>query len=365
MVEIAQLPPGTMRIPADRARGFVTAVFEAAGFPAVDASLIAKVLISADLRGVRSHGLSRLRYFMVRVENGVLNATPNTEFTAGSSTTGVLDADNGHGAVACAEAMDRAISMAKERGSGWVAVANSNHFGYAGYWAERARDQGCVGFAMANSAGRVTPTFGRDSLLGTNPLAVGIPGAEGETGFLLDMATSVVAVGKVETALREGRQIPDGWVNQEAATASLDESGILGYDTPLLPLGGAGDVTGGHKGFALNLMVELLCGVLGGTSLTDRIAGASGDAPAAMGQLVGAIRLDGFRPPAEIHGSMAETIEIVRGAEKASGHDTIFIPGEPEAIATAENDAAGIPVTPAVRTDVEAVADSYGVEVPW
>ncbi|MFT7476127.1 MAG: L-2-hydroxycarboxylate dehydrogenase (NAD+) [Verrucomicrobiales bacterium] len=365
MVELAQLPPGTTRIPASRARELVSSVFSAAGFPASDASLIADVLIGADLRGVRSHGLSRLPYFMVRVERGVLNATPNLSYTSGSSTTGVLDADNGHGAVACAEAMDRAISMAQEHGSGWVAVANSNHFGYAGYWAERARAQGCIGFAMANGAGRVTPTFGRDSLLGTNPLAVGIPGGDGETEFLLDMATSVVAVGKVETALREGRPIPDGWVDQEAATASLDDRGILGCDTPLLPLGGSGDVTGGHKGFALNLMVELLCGVLGGTSLVDRIEGASGHAPAAMGQFVGAIRLDGFRPASQIHQSMAETIDIVRGAEKAPGHDTIYIPGEPEAIATAANDAEGIPVTPSVRADIETVAKNYGLEVPW
>lgn len=365
MVEIAQLPMGTMRIPASRARELVSAVFVAAGFPETDASLIADVLIGADLRGVRSHGLSRLPYFMVRVERGVLNPTPDMQYNSGSSTTGVLDANNGHGAVACAEAMDRAISMAQEYGSGWVAVANSNHFGYAGYWAERALTQGCLGFAMANSAGRVTPTFGRESLLGTNPLAVAIPGGEGETDFLLDMATSVVAVGKVETALREGRPIPHGWLDQEGATASLDDRGILGFDTPLLPLGGSGDVAGGHKGFGLNLMVELLCGALGGTSLAERIAGASGHAPAAMGQFVGAIRLDGFRPSAEIHRSVAETIDIVRGAKKAPGHDTIYIPGEPEAIATAENDAAGIPVTPSVRADVEMVAKSYGVEVPW
>lgn len=365
MVETAQLPPGTVRIPADRARDLVSGVFAAAGFPSSDASLIADVLIAADLRGVRSHGLSRLSYFMVRVERGVLNPAPKLAYTAGSSTTGVLEADNGHGAVACADAMGRAIAMAHEHGSGWVAVANSNHFGYAGYWAERAKNQGCVGFAMANSAGRVTPTFGRDSLLGTNPFAVAIPGGVGETDFLLDMATSVVAVGKVETALREGRPIPDGWVDQQLAAPSLDDRGVLGFDTPLLPLGGAGDLTGGHKGFGLNLMVELLCGVLGGTPLSERMAGASGHTPAAMGQLVGAIRLDGFRPAEEIHRSVAETLDIVRGAEKAPGHDKIFIPGEPEAIATAENDAAGIPVTPSVQASVEAVARSYEVEVPW
>ena len=124
------------------------------------------------------------------------------------------------------------------------------------------------------------------------------------------MATSAVAVGKIETALREGRGIPEGWVSREAAEPTLDEHGILSFDTPLLPLGGAGDETGGHKGYGLNLMVELMCGALSGTSFPDRIAGAAGNAPAAMAHFMGAIMLDGFRPVKDIHARLPKPSKL-------------------------------------------------------
>jgi L-2-hydroxycarboxylate dehydrogenase (NAD+) len=365
MVESASLPPGTIRVAADDAKQFVYEIFGAAGFSTDDSALVSDVLVGADLRGVRSHGVARVRYFMVRVEREMLNANPNMTFEVGSDTTAVLDADNGLGIVASAMAMDRAVEMAARHGSGFVAVANSNHFGYAGYWAERAMASGCLGISMSNSAGRVTPTFGDQSLLGTNPMAIALGGGEDGTDFVLDMATSTVAVGKIETALREGRPVPATWVAQESKQPALDERGVLSYETPLLPLGGAGDEAGGHKGFGLNLMVELLCGVLSGTSFPDRLSGTTGKSPAAMAHFMGAIRIDGFRAPSDVHSSMAETMTVVRNAKKAPGHDTIYIHGEPERAATAENTHLGIPITPPVQADLALVADQLGVATPW
>ena len=348
MVESAPLPEGTVRKSPDELRAFVRSVFVALGTTDRDAELVADVLVTADLRGIRSHGVARITYFLVRLERGTINARPKLRYDRGSDTTGLLEADEAIGIVAADKAMDEALSMAHAHGSGFVAVANSSHFGYAGYWAQRAMEQGCIGISLSNSAGRTTPTFGVESLLGTNPLSVTLPGGDGATDFFLDMATSAVAVGKIETALREGRPVPDSWVSKANAEPSLDERGVLTYDTPLLPLGGQGDESGGHKGYGMNLMVELLCGVLSGTGLKARLDGASGFAPAAMAHLMGAIRIDGFRPLADVQADMAETFGIVRGAAKEPGHDRIYIHGEPEAILMEENERLGIPVTPAV-----------------
>lgn len=364
-MESAPLPSDTLRVQHVDARQFACDIFVAAGFPATDAELVADVLVAADLRGVRSHGVARIGYFMVRVERGTLNPNPQFAMTLGSDTTGLLDADNGLGIVASAVAMDRAIELAEEFGSGFIAVANSNHFGFAGYWAERAMARNCLGISMSNSGRRVTPTFGAESILGTNPLSVALGGRPNETDFVLDMATSAVAVGKIETALREGRPVPDSWVTRQTGEPMLDERGVLSFDSPLLPLGGEGDDSGGHKGFGLSLMVELVCGALSGTPLSDRIAGASGESAAAMSHFMGAIRLDGFRPVEDTHQSMEETFDIVRGAKKSQGHDRIFIPGEPEEIAQRENTELGIPITKPVRQDLENVSEQLGVAVPW
>jgi L-2-hydroxycarboxylate dehydrogenase (NAD+) len=353
VVEAAALPEGTVRLLPGKALSFVAEAFRAAGVPSDQAALIAEVLASADLRGIRSHGLSRMSYFMVRLERNTMKADPQLQLSRGSSTTAVLDGDNGIGIVVADRAMDEAMRMAGEHGAGFVAVKNSSHFGYAGYWAERAMRNGFIGISMSNSGRRVTPTFGAQSLLGTNPLSVTMPGGEAATDFYLDMATSAVAVGKVETALNEGRTVQPGWVAEAGEPPDLDEYGILTYDAPLLPLGGEGDQTGGHKGYGLSLMVELLCGALSGTGLTERIEGASGHAPAAMGHFMGAIDISGFRDLDLVQADMEETFEVIRGATKAPGHDRIFIHGEPETIAAQTNRSLGIPVTPGTMVQLQ------------
>lgn len=332
----------------ERVSGFATAVFVALGVPESDAALVADVLVSADLRGIRSHGVARLPYFASRLGTGVINPTPDMTLVQHTATTCAIDADNGLGAIASDIAVERTIAMALSHGAGFATVAHSNHFGYAGYWAERTAKQGLIGIAMANSGRRVTPTFGVESLLGTNPLAVAMPGAAGGTDFLLDMATSTVAVGKIETALREDRPVTAGWVSASGAEPSLDERGTLTYAAPLLPLGGEGDATGGHKGYGLSLMVELLCGAVAGTPLEARLSGAGGADRAEMGQFFGAIRIDGFRKLDEVQSDMESTFTTLRNAEKAPGRDRIYIHGEPESLARAENVHLGIPITPAL-----------------
>lgn len=360
-VESDQAPPGSIRIQVEVAQRLVVGLFRAMDVPDADADLVAEVLVGADLRGIRSHGLARIPYFLTRLQRGVIKARPEFGFDSGTPTTGFLDADDGIGIVASARAMDEAMAMATGFGCGFVVVSNSSHFGYAGFWAERAMRSGLIGISMSNSGGRVAPTFGTESLLGTNPMAVAIPGAPGGTDFLLDMATSAVAVGKVETALREGRAPPPGWVASEVAP-NLDENGVLSFESPLLPLGGEGTETGGHKGYGLALMIELLCGALGGTALAARIAGAAGQSAPAMGHLMGALRVDGFRPPDQVRGDMESTFELIRGSARAPGMDRIYIHGEPEIEAVERHRREGIPVDAVVMAQLDRWAAILGVE---
>ena len=340
---------------ADTAQEFVAELFRAVDVPPEDADLIAEVLVGADLRGIKSHGLARIPYFLSRLRRGVVKARPDLHFSTRTATTGLLDAGDGIGIVAAERA------MAALHGSGFVVVKDSSHFGYAGFWAERAMRAGYIGISMSNSGGRVAPTFGTTPLLGTNPLAVAIPGSPGATDFLLDMATSTVAVGKVETALREGRVPPPGWVASDPPP-HLDENGVLSFDSPLLPLGGEGTETGGHKGYGLALMVELLCGALGGTGFEARIAGAAGESAPAMGHLMGAIQVEGFRPGSEVELDMEATFDLIRGSGRVEGQDRIFIHGEPEAIAEETYRREGIPVSEAVMDQLDRWAAVLDVE---
>ncbi len=361
MVETSQLPEDSIRVAPEQARQVTRQLFEALEVPGPDADLVAEVLVSADLRGIRSHGLARVPYFLTRLENGMIAVSPEMRLEERTPTTGVLDAGNGIGIVAADRAMSEAIRMASANGSGFIVVKDSSHFGYAGYWAERAMSSGMIGLSMSNSGRRVAPTFGTESVLGTNPIAVTLPGSRGETDFSLDMATSAVAVGKVETAIREHRQLPPGWL-ASTATPELDSNGVLSFDSPLLPLGGEGTDAGGHKGYGLGLLVELMCGALGGTGFEARIAGADGGGPPAMGHLMGAIDIEGFRPLAEFQADMAATFARIRGTSKAPGQDRILIHGEPELMAFEVNSRDGIAVTPVVLEQVAKWAERLGVQ---
>jgi len=166
-----------------------------------DARLSADVLITADLWGIRSHGIARLPKFVDLFDSRVIKKNPNMTLKAGSHTTGILDADNASGILAANQAMNEALSMAETHGTGFVAVCNSNHFAFPGYWAQKAADQGFIGICLSTGGYSVTPTFAMEPILGTNPMSIAIPGGSAGQGFYMDMATSVVARGKIETAL--------------------------------------------------------------------------------------------------------------------------------------------------------------------
>ncbi len=355
MVETASLPEDTRRISAQTLHRFICDVFCAAGLHKEHALLSADVLVSADLRGIRSHGVARLPKFLDLIDKGRINTRPQMSFTAGSDTTGIFDADHGPGMVASVAAMNEALSMAERHGTGFVAVRRTSHFGYPGYYVQQAMDRGFIGICMSNGARVVTPTFGLEPFMGSNPLSVGIPGGPDRQDFYLDMATAAVARGKIETYLREGKDIPKGWVPEAFGPLRLDQNGILTFDVPLLPLGGEDPQTGGHKGYALSLMIELLCSLL------------VGQANPATGHFMGAIQLKAFRDPIRAQDQMAGIFHAIKRLKKAPGKGQIYIPGELEAIAEKENRRLGIPVTSPVIAQMQRLNKemNIGFEFAW
>jgi LDH2 family malate/lactate/ureidoglycolate dehydrogenase len=257
------------------------------------------------------------------------------------------------------------MAKADAVGSGWVAVRNTNHFGMAGYYPLQALKRDQIGWAMTNSTKLVAPLWGAERMLGTNPLAVAFPGKE-EPPVVIDLATSATAYGKIEIALRAGKPIPEGWaVDRDGRPATLPQPMIEGG--ALVPLGGDRD-HGGHKGFCLSAMVDILSAVLGGANwgpfappfaLRQEIP--TRNVGKGIGHCFGALKLDGFIDPDEFKRQIDEWVRVFRATKPAPGTPGVAIPGDPERRAEVERRVAGIPLAPAVVADLRDVAARTGI----
>jgi L-2-hydroxycarboxylate dehydrogenase (NAD+) len=264
--------------------------------------------------------------------------------------------------------MQQAIAKARNAGVGVVTVRNSNHYGIAGYYAMMALENDMIGFSMTNTDVLAVPTFGRDALLGTNPIAVAMP-AGAERPYVLDMATTVVPRGKLEVYDRQGKRMPLGWATDERGLATDDPTRVLRNFLSragggLLPLGGEGELLGGHKGYGLSLLVELLCGVLAGAAYMDLVYpkdAAGKPLPANLGHIFGALRVDAFRPLDEYKASMDDAIRRLHNSSKAEGQTRIYIHGEKEFELAERNQAAGVPLEAKVVADLKKIGDEIGV----
>jgi LDH2 family malate/lactate/ureidoglycolate dehydrogenase len=343
-------------------KAFVSACLTTVGVTEQDAAVVADVLVAADLRGVESHGVARLRRYVDGIRQGKIRAERSLSIVRENAATAVLDAGNGLGQPASVAAMELAIAKAGQVGLGAVAVRRSNHFGIAGYYAMLALEHGMVGIATTNASPQVTPTFGAEPMFGTNPIAVALP-AGGPFPFVLDMATSVVPRGKLERLGREGEAIPEGWAI-DAEGRPMTELGELvaglkgrrGFS--LLPLGGGGEIFSGHKGFGLGLLVDLLCGPLAGASWGRHVYGPEG---ADLGHWFAALRVDCFADPEELAAETAALLAEVRSARKIPGESRIYIPGEKEAIETERRLRDGIPLNPLVYEELGRIASEVGL----
>lgn len=357
-----------VRIQADPLRAFCQRVFVELGVPPEDAAVTADNLVQADLRGVSSHGVARLRRYIKGLQNGTMLAQPKVEVVHESTSTALIDGGGGLGQPVAARAMQLAIQKAHDVGTGFVAVRNSNHYGIAGYYSMMALEHEMIGISTTNASVLVLPTFGRDAMLGTNPISVAAPAGQ-ERAFVLDMATSTVPRGKLEVYNRQEKEIPLGWATDEDGVPTKKpgrvlENMLVQAGGGLLPLGGAGELMGGHKGYGLALLVDILSGVLPGAGYADTIYPKTEDGqplPANVGHFLGALRVDGFRPPEEFKATMDDVIRRLKRAPKAKGEERIYIHGEKEFEEEDERQVKGVLLHPKVVTDLKAIADEVSV----
>ena len=248
---------------AEQLKTFTQHIFQSIGFSEADAQLAAKTLISADLRGVDSHGIARLAGYVRLFDHGRLNPKPNIRIVHETPSTGVVDGDAGVGLVVGPKTMEIVIEKAKNVGSGWISVQNSNHFGIAGYHAMLALEHDMIGMAMTNAAPLVAPTFSLEKMLGTNPIAVAVPAHE-EPAFVADFASTAAAYGKFEILQRKNLPAPLGWAQDANGEITTDANPIKNGGA-LLPLGSDRE-HGSHKGYGLGSIVDIFSGVLSGAN---------------------------------------------------------------------------------------------------
>lgn len=345
---------------------YVASVFTAIGCSDEDAALASDVLVSADARGIDSHGVARLAGYVRLFDNGRLNTKPQVKVLHETPSTATLDGDRGLGLIVAPKAMEIACEKAALAGTGWVAVQNSNHFGIAGYHAMKALPSQMIGWAMTHAAPLVTPTFSKEKLLGTNPIAVAIPANE-EPAFVADFASTAVAYGKLEILQRKGLDTPDGWV-QDANGDPCNDAFAIKNGGALLPLGGDRE-HGSHKGYGLGAIVDILSGVLSGANFgpwvppfaTAGFMQAGETVGNGTGHFLGAMRVDAFRPAVDFTTDMDKWIRRFRFAKAVEGKQ-VLIPGDPERELEAIRRVEGIPLLNPVVEDLQSLASRFQLD---
>jgi len=344
---------------------FTCSVFLAMGCSDADAATATKALLSADIRGIDSHGVARLSGYVRLWEAKRINTTPNIRIVHETPSTAVIDGDAGLGLVVAPYAMQVAIDKAQQVGTGWVSVNNSNHFGIAGYHAMKALAHDMIGMAMTNASALVAPTFSTEKMLGTNPIAVAIPASE-QPPFVADFATTTAANGKLEILQRKNAEAPLGWV-QDADGVCITDANALKKGGSLLPLGSDRE-HGSHKGYALGSIVDIFSAVLSGASygpwappFPAYIAMPENMPGKGLGHFFGAMRVDAFRPADEFKQHMDNWIARFRNAKPAAGHEQVLIPGDPEREMEVIRMQEGIPLIEPVLADLQQVAQQMKV----
>lgn len=347
---------------------FVVAIFNKIGCSEQDAVTATKVLLSADIRGVDSHGIARLSGYVRLWEVQRVNAQPQIKIIHETPSTAVIDGDSGLGLVVAPYAMQVAIEKAKAVGTGWVSVQNSNHFGIAAAHAMMALDHDMIGMAMTNASPLVAPTFSTAKMLGTNPICVAAPAGQ-QPAFVADLATTTAANGKLEILQRKNQAAPTGWIQDAEGNTSHDPH-ELKKGGALLPLGGDRE-HGSHKGYALGAIVDIFSALLSGANYAPWVPPFPAYVPMpaqqpgkGIGHFLGAMRIDAFRPAADFKQSMDHWIEGFRNAATIAGEEKVLVPGDPEREFEAERTANGIPLLPAVVDDLKGLGDKLGVALP-
>jgi len=357
-----------IRISPDLLQRFMVDVFTGIGLPRADAETCAEVLITADLRGIDSHGIGRLkRIYFDRIREGIVSPVTEMEVVKDTPTTAVIDGRNGMGHVIGKKAMETAIEKAARSGLGMVACRNSSHYGIAGYYALMAVEKDMIGITGTNARPSIAPTFGVENMLGTNPLTFGIPTDE-EFPFVLDCATSITQRGKIEVYEREGKEIPPGWVIDGEGQTRTDTARVLkdlvSGGAALTPLGGPGEVQGGHKGYGYAGVVEILSAALSGGNFLKALSGyRDGEkVPYLLGHFFIAVNPEFFMG-VEIFKRIAGAIaRDLRNSKKIPGAERIYTAGEKEYLAEQERRETGIPIPAKLRQEMIEMRDRLNLD---
>lgn len=351
--------------PFDELFEFARKVFVKIGCSEEDALLATRVLLSADLRGVDSHGIARLSGYVRLWDVKRVNAVPQIKILHETPSTATVDGDSGLGLVVAPKAMEIAIAKARQVGTGWVSVQNSNHFGIAAYHAMMALEEDMIGICMTNASPLVSPTFSIERLLGTNPICVAVP-AGAQPAFVADMATTTAANGKLEILQRKSGVAPLGWIQDQNGKPSTDPHELKAGGA-LLPLGGDRE-HGSHKGYALGAIVDIFSAVLSGANYGPWVPPFPAYVPMptdmpgkGIGHFFGAMRIDAFRPASEFKEHMDRWIERFRVAKTAEGFEKVIIPGDPEREMEAERRKKGIPLLGPIVDDLAYLAEKFEI----
>jgi LDH2 family malate/lactate/ureidoglycolate dehydrogenase len=337
---------------------FATDLLLRVGVAADDARLTAGSLLEANLRGVDTHGVTRVLVpYLRRLQAGVTNARTETAILRDAPSAALLDGKNSIGQVVAARAMRLAIAKARDTGSAWVGVSHSNHFGTAAFYALMAVEQDMIGIVMTNGIASVAPTGGRAAMLSTNPISFAIPAGE-EPPVVVDMATSVVARGRIMLYDKQGLPLPEGWALDEHGRPTSDAGAAL--RGTLLPFGG-------YKGYALSIVIDLLCGVMTGALFGSHFHGPLAEDmehPMDVGHIFGVIDPSRFLALPAFKERMDQALRELRACPPADGSSGVLIPGDIERNERERRLREGIPLPDAVIADFEQLSEEFGVPMP-
>jgi L-2-hydroxycarboxylate dehydrogenase (NAD+) len=355
----------TITFPIEQLIEFSTRTFRFFGVPQEEAQLAAEVLAASDLRGIESHGVARLHTYFDMLSLGRINPQPSIKIVRQSASTATIDGDNGLGLVVGPKANRIAMEKADSAGTGWVSVCNTNHFGIAGYYVLEALKRDLIGWAMTNSTKLVAPLWGGQRMLGTNPIAIAFPG-KFEPPIVIDLATSACAYGKVEMAKRKKMHTPDGWIIDKQGNSTRDPSEMMDGGA-LLPLGSTREL-GGHKGYCLAAMVDILCCVLSGANwgpfappfalrqeIPQRSVGKG------IGHFFGAMKIEAFIDPDEFKTQIDDWIHTFRNTQPQPDSPGVMIPGDPEREAERVRTLSGIPLVLPIVEELRDISRQTGV----
>jgi LDH2 family malate/lactate/ureidoglycolate dehydrogenase len=343
---------------SDRALAdFAADVFARAGLRPADARVVAEDLVAANLRGIDSHGVSRMPMYLERLRRGVVKPRPEITVQAMTAAAALVDGDDGMGFLAARRAMDEAVRLAQGVGIGVVGVRRSTHYGMAALYVLQAIERGFVAIAFTNSSPALPVWGGRTAFLGASPMAVGFPGGPASPPYVLDMAMTVIARGKIRLAAAHGQPIPEGLALDAEGAPTTDAK--KAFEGVCLPFGGV-------KGAALAMMMELTAGVLTGANYAGRVKSLYFDhtEPQNVGHLFFALRPDLFLPRAAYGERMDDFAARVKACPAAKGFEEILIPGEPEARTAQKRRAGGIPLSARVLEELRAEGETLGVPFP-